>query len=151
MIEKAGVDINIHLTLNRREAIKDADFVTTQFRVGLLEARIRDEKIPLKYNCIGQETTGAGGLAKALRTIPVILGICRGMESAKKEGTCGELVKKVEAGVHGDYDAALQALILHPLVESSIAKPLLDDIIRENIDYLPQFKHLVESGKISIK
>lgn len=388
MVEKAGVDINIHLTLNRREAIKDADFVTTQFRVGLLEARIRDEKIPLKYNCIGQETTGAGGLAKAMRTIPVILDICRDMEelapnawlinftnpsgiitetvhkytnvkciglcnvpilmhmlcadvlnvdkskirmdlvglnhlvwgrdviyegeskidevikhliagkgytaknipdlnwgkdlleslgmlpcpyhryyyltdvmlkeemeSAKKEGTRGELVKKVEAelfqlyknpdlkekpkqledrggqyysdaacelisaiyndkgtihyvniqnngtvnclpgdsaiertcyvdkegahpfnvkplpskvkgllqvineyealaveaGVHGDYGAALQALILHPLVESSIAKPLLDDIIRENIDYLPQFKHLVEFGKISIK
>ncbi len=76
MVKKAGVDINIHPTLDRREAIKDADFVTTQFRVGLLDARIRDEKIPLRYNCIGQETTGAGGLAKALRTIPVILDIC---------------------------------------------------------------------------
>ncbi|MCY6369271.1 6-phospho-beta-glucosidase [Clostridium ganghwense] len=380
MVEKAGLDINIYLTLDRREAIKDADFVTTQFRVGLLDARIRDEKIPLRYNCIGQETTGAGGLAKALRTIPVILDICRDieelspnawlinftnpsgvitetvnkytnvkciglcnvpilmhmlcadvlnvdkdkirmdliglnhlvwgrdviyegeskidevikhliagkgytaknipdinwgkylleslgmlpcpyhryyyltdvmlkeeMESAKKEGTRGELVKKVEeelfelyknpdlkekpkqlenrggqyysdaacelisaiyndkgtihyvnvanngtveciahdsaiertcyvdkegahpfnvkplpskikgllqvineyeslaveAGVHGDYGAALQALILHPLVESSIVKPLLDDIIKENIEYLPQFKHLI--------
>ncbi|QXM07117.1 6-phospho-beta-glucosidase [Crassaminicella indica] len=80
MIEKAGVDMNIYLTLDRREAIKDADFVTTQFRVGLLDARIRDEKIPLKYNCIGQETTGAGGLAKALRTIPVILDICKDIE-----------------------------------------------------------------------
>lgn len=107
MVKKVEVDINIHLTLNRREVIKDADFVTTQFRVELLESRIRDEKIPLRYNCIGQETTGAGGLAKALRTIPVILGICREMESAKKEGTCGEIVKKVEAGVHGDYGAAL--------------------------------------------
>lgn len=381
MVEKAGVDMNIHLTLDRREAIKDADFVTTQFRVGLLDARIRDEKIPLKYNCIGQETTGAGGLAKALRTIPVILDICKDieelspnawlinftnpsgiitetvnkytnvksiglcnvpilmhmlcadilnvdkekvrmdlvglnhlvwgrdviyqgeskvdevieelikgkgytaknipdvewgkelleslrmipcpyhryyyltdvmykeeLEAAKKEGTRGEVVKKVEkelfelykdpdlkekpkqlenrggqyysdaacdlinaiyndkgtihyvnvqnngtvnclpndsviertcyvdkegahpfnvkplpskvkgllqvvneyesltieAGVHGDYGSALQALILHPLVESSIAKPLLDEIIKENIEYLPQFKHLFE-------
>lgn len=143
MVEKVEVDINIHLTLNRREVIKDADFVATQFRVELLKSRIRDEKIPLRYNCIGQETTGTGGLAKALRTISVILDICREMESAKKEGTCGEIVKKVEAGVHGDYGAALQTLILHPLVESSIAKPLLDDIIRENVDYLPQFKHLV--------
>lgn len=80
MVKNAGVDINIHLTLDRKEAIKDADFVTTQFRVGLLEARIRDEKIPLKYNCIGQETTGAGGLAKALRTIPIILDICKDIE-----------------------------------------------------------------------
>lgn len=380
MLEKAGVDMNIHLTLDRREAIKDADFVTTQFRVGLLDARIRDEKIPLKYNCIGQETTGAGGLAKALRTIPVILEICKEieelspnawlinftnpsgiiteavnkytnvkciglcnipilmhmlcadvlkvskdkikmdllglnhlvwgrdvlyegeskvnevikhliagkgytaknipdinwgkellqslgmipcpyhryyyltdimlkeeMEMAKKEGTRGEIVKKVEkelfelykdpnlntkpkqlenrggqyysdaacelisaiyndkgtihyvniqnngtidcipkdsciertcyvdkagahplnakalpskikgllqvineyealtveAGVHGDYGAALQALVIHPLVESSIAKDLLDDIIRENIHYLPQFKKCI--------
>ena len=43
MIKNAGVNINVHLTLDRREAIKDADFVTTQFRVGLLDARIRDE------------------------------------------------------------------------------------------------------------
>lgn len=80
MVEKAGVDINIHLTLDRREAIKDADFVTTQFRVGLLDARIRDEKIPLKYDVIGQETTGPGGFAKAQRTIPVILDICKDIE-----------------------------------------------------------------------
>lgn len=80
MVKKAGVDINIHLTLDRREAIKDADFVTTQFRVGLLDARIRDEKIPLKYDVIGQETTGPGGFAKAQRTIPVILDICKDIE-----------------------------------------------------------------------
>jgi 6-phospho-beta-glucosidase len=80
MIKNAGVNINVHLTLDRREAIKDADFVTTQFRVGLLDARIRDEKIPLKYDVIGQETTGPGGFAKAQRTIPVILDICKDIE-----------------------------------------------------------------------
>lgn len=77
MVENAGLDIKIHLTLDRREALPGADFVTTQFRVGLLDARIRDEKIPLRYNVIGQETTGPGGFAKALRTIPVILDITR--------------------------------------------------------------------------
>ncbi len=80
MLEKANVPINLHLTLDRREAIRDADFVTTQLRVGLLAARARDERIPLRYNLIGQETTGAGGFAKALRTIPVILDICKDME-----------------------------------------------------------------------
>lgn len=80
MVAKAGADINIHCTLDRRAALKDADFVTTQFRVGLLPARIRDEKIPLKYDLIGQETNGAGGAMKALRTIPVILDICKDME-----------------------------------------------------------------------
>ncbi|EOD00093.1 6-phospho-beta-glucosidase [Caldisalinibacter kiritimatiensis] len=80
MVKKAGLDIDIILTLDRRAAIKDADFVTTQFRVGGLEARARDERIPLEYNVIGQETTGPGGFAKAMRTIPVILDICKDIE-----------------------------------------------------------------------
>lgn len=80
MVEKAGVPMDIHLTLDRREALKDADFVTTQIRVGLLDARVKDEKIPLKYGVIGQETNGPGGLFKGLRTIPVILDICRDIE-----------------------------------------------------------------------
>lgn len=80
MVEKANADIQVHLTLDRRAALEGADFVTTQFRVGLLPARIRDEKIPLKYDLIGQETNGAGGAMKALRTIPVILDICKDME-----------------------------------------------------------------------
>ncbi|KQL52470.1 diacetylchitobiose-6-phosphate hydrolase [Heyndrickxia shackletonii] len=80
MIKKAGLPINVHLTLDRRAALKDADFVTTQFRVGLLDARAKDERIPLKYGVLGQETNGPGGLFKGLRTIPVILDICREME-----------------------------------------------------------------------
>ncbi|MFP5113304.1 6-phospho-beta-glucosidase [Bacillaceae bacterium C204] len=80
MVEKAGVPIKIYLTLDRKEALKSADFVTTQFRVGLLEARKKDESIPLKHGVLGQETNGPGGLFKALRTIPVILDICREME-----------------------------------------------------------------------
>ncbi|EGT3615065.1 6-phospho-beta-glucosidase [Clostridium perfringens] len=79
MVEKAGVPMEIHLTLDRREALKDADFVTTQMRVGLLDARIKDERIPLSHGVIGQETNGAGGLFKALRTIPVILDIDKDM------------------------------------------------------------------------
>lgn len=75
MIQKAGVPIEIHTTLNRREALPNADFVTTQFRVGFLDARIKDERIPLSHGYIGQETNGAGGMFKALRTIPVILEI----------------------------------------------------------------------------
>lgn len=80
MIEKSGIDLQIHATINREEALKDADFVTTQFRVGQLDARIRDERISLRYGKIGQETTGAGGFAKALRSVPVILDICHDME-----------------------------------------------------------------------
>lgn len=80
MVEEAGVPIDIHLTFDRRKALQDADFVTTQIRVGLLDARAKDERIPLKYGVIGQETNGPGGLFKGLRTIPVILDICKDME-----------------------------------------------------------------------
>lgn len=80
MVKKAGLDWKVRLTLDRREALKDADFVTTQLRVGLLEARIKDERIPLSLGMIGQETNGVGGMAKALRTIPVILDICKEIE-----------------------------------------------------------------------
>ncbi|MEW9096044.1 MAG: 6-phospho-beta-glucosidase [Clostridiaceae bacterium] len=80
MVKKAGLNIKVVLTTDRRAAIKGADFVTTQFRVGGLQARARDERIPLKYDVLGQETTGPGGFAKAMRTIPVILDICKDIE-----------------------------------------------------------------------
>ncbi|NIZ47292.1 6-phospho-beta-glucosidase [Entomospira nematocerorum] len=80
MVKKAGINMDIHLTINRKEALKDADFVTTQLRVGLLDARIKDERIPLSHGMLGQETNGFGGFMKALRTIPVILDIAKEME-----------------------------------------------------------------------
>ncbi len=79
MVRKAGVPISIYTTLDRREALPNADFVTTQFRVGSLDARIKDERIPLRHGYIGQETNGAGGMFKALRTIPVMLEIDQDM------------------------------------------------------------------------
>lgn len=80
MVGKCGFDIKISATMDRREALAGADYVITQFRVGGLEARSYDEKIPLRYNTVGQETTGPGGFAKALRTVPVILEIAEEME-----------------------------------------------------------------------
>ncbi len=56
-------------------ALDGADFVLVQIRVGGQQARLSDETVPLACGCIGQETTGAGGLAKALRTVPVMLDI----------------------------------------------------------------------------
>ena len=80
MVEKAGVPMKIISTLNRREALAGADFVTTQMRVGLLDARIKDERIPISFGLIGQETNGAGGMFKGLRTIPVILDIVKDIQ-----------------------------------------------------------------------
>lgn len=80
MIERAGVPITLYKTLDRHEALIDADFVTTQFRVGQLKARELDESIPLSHGYLGQETNGAGGLFKGLRTIPVIFDIIKDVE-----------------------------------------------------------------------
>ncbi len=80
MLAKSGVSSRVVNTMSYEEAIEGADYVLGQIRVGFLQARIRDEKIPPKYGFVGQETTGAGGFANALRTVPVMLNIARVME-----------------------------------------------------------------------
>jgi 6-phospho-beta-glucosidase len=77
MVTAAEADIELRLTTQRKEALEGADYVITQIRVGGLACRIQDEKIPLQFGVVGQETTGPGGFAKALRTIPVLLDIAR--------------------------------------------------------------------------
>ena len=72
---KQGHPGRIVTTSNLDEGIEGADAVLLQLRVGGQAARNQDETWPLECGCVGQETTGAGGLAKALRTVPVVLDI----------------------------------------------------------------------------
>jgi len=80
MVKYAEMDTRVTLHLKRQPAIEGARFVLSSMRVGQMPARILDEKIPLRYNVIGQETTGPGGTLKAWRTIPVTLEIAKDME-----------------------------------------------------------------------
>jgi 6-phospho-beta-glucosidase len=75
MLDRHGYGGKLSLTGELDRALDGADFVLIQIRVGGQKARLRDETIPVACGCIGQETTGAGGLAKALRTVPVVLDI----------------------------------------------------------------------------
>jgi 6-phospho-beta-glucosidase len=75
MLERAGYAGTLESTGELDRALDGADFVLIQIRVGGQEARLGDETIPLTCGCIGQETTGAGGFAKAVRTVPVVLEI----------------------------------------------------------------------------
>ena len=75
MLDRTGWGGDLSLTADLDRALDGADFVLLQIRVGGQAARLRDETIPLACGCIGQETTGAGGLAKAMRTVPVVLQI----------------------------------------------------------------------------
>ena len=75
MLDRAGYRGVLEQTGDLDAAVEGADFVLIQIRVGGQEARLRDETVPLACGCIGQETTGAGGFAKAMRTVPVVLEI----------------------------------------------------------------------------
>lgn len=136
MVKEAGLDWDIHLSLNRREALKDADFVSTQLRVGLLDARVKDERIPLSHGILGQETNGAGGIFKAFRTIPVILDIVEDMKElcpdawlvnfTNPAGMVTEAVLR-----YGDFEKVVglcNVPIGHMMVESELIDKKLDEL-----------------------
>jgi len=75
-----GFKVKITKTIDRKQAIIGSAFVLTQIRVGGNAARVKDERIPMSMGLVGQETTGAGGFAKALRTIPVMLDIAKDVQ-----------------------------------------------------------------------
>ncbi len=73
-------------TADVQAALEGADFVVVQLRIGGQAARRVDETLPVGYGCLGQETTGAGGLAKALRTVPVVLELAEQMAVRANQG-----------------------------------------------------------------
>ncbi|MFN8146307.1 MAG: 6-phospho-beta-glucosidase [Candidatus Nanopelagicales bacterium] len=75
ILDHRGATTRLTLTTDRDAAVDSASAVLLQLRVGGQRARAGDESFPLACDCVGQETTGAGGLAKALRTVPVVLDI----------------------------------------------------------------------------
>lgn len=73
ILRRHGWDGRLVATSDREAALDGASFVLVQLRVGGQAARLTDETLPHRFGCIGQETTGPGGFAKALRTVPVVL------------------------------------------------------------------------------
>jgi 6-phospho-beta-glucosidase len=86
IVELNGSPFKLILTGDQRAALKDAAYVITQLRVGQMPARRSDEYLGQRHGLVGQETTGVGGMAKALRTIPVVLGIAADMAQLSKPG-----------------------------------------------------------------
>ena len=86
MLARQGYDGALSITDDLDAALDGADFVLIQIRVGGQEARLSDETVPLACGCIGQETTGAGGLGKALRTVPVVLEIAERVRERAADG-----------------------------------------------------------------
>lgn len=75
-----NAQFKVVLSTNQLDAIQGASYVITQTRVGRMEARRQDEYLGKRHGLIGQETTGVGGMANALRTIPVILEVARDID-----------------------------------------------------------------------
>jgi 6-phospho-beta-glucosidase len=86
MLAGQGFGGGLTITSELERALEGADFVLVQIRVGGQQARLLDETVPLSFGCIGQETTGAGGFAKALRTVPVVLEIA---DRAREQAAAG--------------------------------------------------------------
>ena len=86
IMDNRGFAGRLELTGDREAAVEGAGFVLVQLRVGGLAARLLDETIPPRFGCLGQETTGAGGFAKALRTVPVVLDIAADTARLGAEG-----------------------------------------------------------------
>jgi 6-phospho-beta-glucosidase len=86
MLGRQGYEGALEITDDLDRALDGADFVLIQIRVGGQEARLSDETLPLACGCIGQETTGAGGLGKALRTVPVVLEIAERVRERAADG-----------------------------------------------------------------
>jgi 6-phospho-beta-glucosidase len=80
MARHAGAPFKLTRKLHMPEAVDGASFVLTQIRVGQQPARHQDEMLGRRHNLVGQETTGIGGMAKALRTIPELMKICAEIE-----------------------------------------------------------------------
>jgi 6-phospho-beta-glucosidase len=86
MLDRQAFPGALTITGDLDRAVDGADFVLFQIRVGGQAARLRDETVPLACGCIGQETTGAGGFAKAMRTIPVVLEIADRVRERAADG-----------------------------------------------------------------
>ena len=86
IVKAKGDPFKVVLSTNQREAISGASYVVTQLRVGMMPARRNDEYLGMRHGLVGQETTGVGGMAKALRTVPVILSIAKDLKEVGAPG-----------------------------------------------------------------
>ncbi len=111
MLEQAGFDGRLQLTGELDRALDGADVVLIQIRVGGQAARLSDETVPLACGCVGQETTGAGGFAKAMRTVPAVLEIAaRSRELAQDDAWIVDFTNPVGIVTRSLLDAGHRAV-----------------------------------------
>src|SRR6201989_2767895 len=111
MLERQGFAGALSITGDLDSALDGADVVLIQIRVGGQAARLQDETIPAACGSVGQETTGAGGLAKAMRTVPVVLEIAqRARELAAEDAWIVDFTNPVGIVTRALLDAGHRAV-----------------------------------------
>ncbi len=139
MLDRAGIKADIVLTNNMKEAVKGADYILAQIRQGCMDARIRDEKIPLRHGLLGQETTGIGGMVNAFRTIPVIRELCSLARKLAPEAWTINFSNPsglVAEALADEFGSRLIGLCNIPVTMSSMAKSLLEAGDDFDFDYI---------------
>jgi 6-phospho-beta-glucosidase len=85
LVRRSGFPVTVTPITDLEEGVRGARYVINHIRVGGMRARLRDEKIPLRFGMIGDESLGAGGIANALRTLPVVIGLAETLEKVNPE------------------------------------------------------------------
>jgi len=156
MMRYAELDTKVTRTLKRPEAVEGAQFVVSAIRVGWMEARIRDEKIPLKHGVLGQETTGPGGTLKAWRTIPVALDIARDVAKYAPDAWYLNFTNPsgiITEAIYKNTDLNVIGLCNNPINMQAVVAQMLnvspDDIFLEwvGLNHVNWIKKIYASGK----
>jgi 6-phospho-beta-glucosidase len=139
MLARAGHPAQLETTGRLDDAVEGADAVLIQIRVGGQAARMVDESLPLACGCLGQETTGFGGLAKALRTVPVVLEIAERARALAPEAWIVDFTNPVGIVTKGLLDAGHRAVGLCSaaiVFQRHFGKVLGVDAARIELDHL---------------
>ncbi|MFI6291890.1 6-phospho-beta-glucosidase [Nonomuraea sp. NPDC050790] len=110
MLARAGHPAEVVATSSVEEGVAGAQAVLFQLRVGGQAARNVDETLPLRCGCVGQETTGAGGLAKALRTVPVVLDLAERVRQSAPDAWIVDFTNPVGIVTRALLDAGHRAI-----------------------------------------
>ena len=156
ILERQGFSGELQITEELDRALEGADAVLIQIRVGGQAARLRDETIPAACGCVGQETTGAGGLAKTMRTVPVVLEIAQRAHVGEVEVLAHDrgrfdhlalaLGETVQARAEDRLDRRRDADLLH----TSPQKPLLP-AARERAVVDQHREHLLDHERVAAR
>src|SRR5438105_11166845 len=111
MAEQLGAPFRVILSTDARESIRDANHIVTTIRPGFEEGRATDERIAFRHGVLGQETTGAGGFAMAMRSLPAILDYCRLAEEVAPGAWVYNFTNPAGLVAQGLHDAGIKRIV----------------------------------------